>query len=89
MTTHVCPLGYCTFEEICPHAPCIDCMRRLGEHMVEEMKIIGRQADHASSHGDFTAAAMLDTQMEHIGDTLSRAENFRAADVEARQLVSA
>ena len=40
----VCPLGLCTTESVCPNAPCLDCMRRLGDHMIEEIKVLQVQA---------------------------------------------
>ena len=40
----VCPLGLCTTESVCPNAPCLDCMRRLGDHMIEEIKVLQAQA---------------------------------------------
>ena len=56
----VCPLGLCRFEEDCPNAPCVDCMRRLGEHMIEEVRLMERQATIAKSKGDASAFDQLD-----------------------------
>jgi hypothetical protein len=33
-----CPLGYNLDEGICPRAPCMECMRRLGEDIVADLQ---------------------------------------------------
>lgn len=82
----VCPLGLCTFEEVCPNALCVECMHRLGQHMIGEMTILGKQADHATAKGDHTGAALIRGIMDHLGETLAVGEEYRA---DAAPLVTA
>lgn len=70
----VCPLGLCRTEETCPRAPCLDCMRRLGEHMIDEIKIIGRQAQAASDKGDVGAFNQLHTMLQSLGVSMTSRE---------------
>lgn len=63
----VCPLGLCRVEEECPEAPCIDCMRRLGDHMVEEIKIVSRQAEAAKRKGMLDVSDDLGALLRTLG----------------------
>ena len=63
----VCPLGLCRTEEDCPNAPCIECMRRLGDHMIEEVKIVQRQAKAAKLKGDLPAVKFLQGLLSSMG----------------------
>lgn len=65
--TYGCPLGYGTFEGLCPRAPCIECMRALGDHMIAEFKIMARQACHAEDKSDGSAYDILRLLMDDIG----------------------
>lgn len=66
----ICPLGLCRFEADCPNAPCLDCMRRLGAHMIEEIQLISRQARTAAGKGDRTAAANLADLLDSLGGAI-------------------
>lgn len=67
MAVTVCPLGLCRIEETCPNAPCLDCMRRLGEHMIEEIGVVAKQAAVARDKGQKDVAAKFDDMLFQLG----------------------
>lgn len=68
----VCPLGLCTFEEICPKAPCINCMRALGEHLVAEVGIMAQQIEVARRQGNVTAQNDLHNTFASMRQAINR-----------------
>lgn len=72
----VCPLGLCRLEEDCPNAPCLDCMKRLGEHMIAEIKIMERQALIASARGDHEMRGQLAGMLDRLGIAVIHRENM-------------
>lgn len=46
-------------------------MRRLGEHMIDEIKIIGRQAQAASDKGDVGAFNQLHALLKSLGVSMT------------------
>ena len=70
MSSMVCPLGLCTTEDVCPNAPCLDCMRRLGEHMIEEIKVLQAQADVAYKRKLPEPVVTLKDMMRALGERI-------------------
>ena len=68
----VCPLGLCTTESVCPNAPCLDCMRRLGDHMIEEIKVLQVQARVANVRQMPEPKANLTDMMRALGERMIR-----------------
>ena len=68
----VCPLGLCTTESVCPNAPCLDCMRRLGDHMIEEIKVLQAQARVANVRQMPEPKANLTDMMRALGERMIR-----------------
>ena len=64
---NVCPLGLCRFEEVCPNAPCIDCMHALGAHMIEEARLMEKQIDVARRKGDQKSVGILTRLFASLG----------------------
>lgn len=69
---NVCPLGLCTFEEICPRAPCMECMRALGEHMVAEVGIMAQQIEVARRQGNLTAVEDIRNTIGNMHEAITR-----------------
>lgn len=67
----VCPLGLCTFEEVCPNAPCMACMRTLGQHLIAEMGIMLKQADAAKAKGNEQAHVDLRVLAHDVGSIIT------------------
>ena len=68
----ICPLGFCTFEQVCPRAPCVDCMRRLRDHMVEELLVLREQAGVAQRSGDTRAYGVLHGLLESVSVSVNQ-----------------
>lgn len=81
--SHICPLGLCRTEEDCPNAPCVECMRRLGEHILEEINVIQRQALVAKAKGDYTPMSTLQELLKSMGSALTIQEMTQAASLTA------
>jgi hypothetical protein len=77
MGVNVCPLGLCRTEEVCPNAPCVECMHRLGEHMLEEVSIIEQQKRAAHMRGDPVAQEQLSKLIDSLGALFRRSEETR------------
>lgn len=67
----ICPLGLCTFEQVCPNAPCIPCMRRLGEHLIAEMGVMTAHARVANEKGDRAATETLHGMLSSLTTSMN------------------
>lgn len=56
----ICPMGFANFEQDCPNAPCIECMGRLKDHMLEELGVMERQSKIAKAKEDQPSATLID-----------------------------
>jgi hypothetical protein len=70
----ICPLGFATTEGDCPRAPCTDCMRLLGDHMITEVKVLSRQAQAARVKDDAPALAAIKEIMGSLGAAITMRE---------------
>lgn len=69
----ICPLGFASFTEDCPHAPCVECMGRLKDHMLEELAVMERQAKIAQLRKDRSATVSIWDGMTHLMQSVKNA----------------
>ncbi len=70
----ICPLGFDTTTGDCPWAPCTQCMRALGDHMIEEVKVLSRQAQAARAKGDAPALEEIKGVIRSLGSAITMRE---------------
>lgn len=68
----VCPLGLCRLETVCPHAPCLECMARLKEHMLGELEVLERQSHAAGGKGDTKGQTVLGRLLDSLAGLIER-----------------
>ena len=76
MAGTACPLGLERVEGDCPNAPCIECMRRLGDHMIEEVNLLNRQTNVARILGDRAAMDELHIVMSTLSAAVTSQEKL-------------
>jgi hypothetical protein len=77
----ICPLGRDLRTETCPSAPCVGCMRALGEQIIADYEVLSDHRKSALSLGRTLAYKQIDGVMTELQERVAAREHTPEPEV--------